>query len=377
MSDYPMFWKNRDEIAGKAGTYCHAQNFGISHPSINALYNRFIRPHPTSRSGFVIMASTYLKLIVSGEHHIFGGEADLSVPSALQKLDTGASLTAGRDYYIYLCLVTDASGEKAADIKVSLNSTIPSGFTADTSRKIGGFHTLCAAVPNDAANADSVLKGYNAGDILPNSIWCLTHRAETGAQEGKTYVPPLNEWHYIYLQSGTGSATKSVFGGTITNSRAYMDHVDDLAAVGDSMLSDEEFQVAAEGSNQQTNIRGNAAPVTTGGHSDTKGRRMVSSYGLEDCCGALWQWVKGGGWRYTGTTAQGETLAPMAENPTTNWPGEKGQLYWSDGRPGFLAGGVWDDGARCGTRARRAGNSRSSVSTKFGCRGRARNCSGW
>lgn len=362
MSDYDVFWKDRNEVASKAGTYCNAQNFGIIHPSVNAMEKRFIQPNALSKSGFTIKGNTYIKLIdASGTHFVFGGASDMSVANAAQKLDTGSSLTAGRDYYVYLCLGTNASGETAADIVVSLNSTFPSGYNAYTSRKIGGFHTLCAAA-----------KGYAAGDIIPISFWCLTHRP-TCSPEGMAYVDVLDAWYDIYKQSGTGTNTSSVYGGTITHTRNYMDFVDDLAAVGKTMISDEEFQVVAEGSNQQTNIVGSTAPVTTGGHTDTAGARMVSNFWLEDCCGALWQWVTGGGWRYTGTAAQGETFSPMIENPTTDWPGGKGQIYWSEGRSGLIAGGAWNSGANCGSRARNAVNSRRLESAYHGCRGRARN----
>ena len=47
----------------------------------------------------------------------------------------------------------------------------------------------------------------------------------------------------------------------------------------------------AEGSNQRTNIKNSADPGTSGGHYDTAGRRMISNYGAEDCCGVLWQWT--------------------------------------------------------------------------------------
>ena len=40
------------------------------------------------------------------------------------------------------------------------------------------------------------------------------------------------------------------------------------------------------------NIAGSNDPGTTGGHKDTAGRRMISNYGVEDCCGVLWQWTK-------------------------------------------------------------------------------------
>lgn len=356
MSDYDVFWKNRDDGAGKAGTYCNAQNFGIIHPSVNAMYDQFIQPHTLSKTGFSIKASTYLKLIsASGEHFVFGGETDFSVPYAEQRLDVGTSLQAGRDYYIYLCLTTNTSGETAADIVVSLNSTFPTGYTAYTSRKIGGFHTLCASVGVINGHA---LSGYTAGKILPASFWDLWHRPSCNP-EGMVYIKELDIWADIYLQSGIGASTQSVNGGTTTDTRTYMDHVDDMAAVGKSLLSDEEFQVVAEGSNQQTNISGSANPVYTGGHSDTAGRRMISNYGLEDCCGALWQWVQGGGWMSDGTAW------------STDWPGSKGQVYGS-GKAGLLAGGDWSDGAKCGSRCRYANGSRVSVHANHGCRGRAR-----
>lgn len=68
------------------------------------------------------------------------------------------------------------------------------------------------------------------------------------------------------------------------------------------LLSDEEFSASAAASNQQTAISGAAAPLTTGGHTDTAGRRMISSIGCEDCCGVLDQFLAdisaagGNGW---------------------------------------------------------------------------------
>jgi hypothetical protein len=104
-------------------------------------------------------------------------------------------------------------------------------------------------------------------------------------------------WVDIYLQSGTGATTASVYGATITDTRTWLDFVDDLAAVGKQLLSDVDFQIVAAGSNEQTNIAGSADPVTTGGHIDTASRRMISNIGLEDCCGALYQWLDAQGWR--------------------------------------------------------------------------------
>jgi hypothetical protein len=194
-------------------------------------------------------------------------------------------------------------------------------------------------------------------------------------------VEPLGEWWDIYGQSGTGLTTASAFGATATVSRTYMDHVDDLAAVGKLLIWDEGFQVAAEGSNQQTSFSGwggaEPNPKTTGGHSDNQGRRMISNFGLEEMCGYLWAWLRGGGWRVARTTF---TDLPMTSGPNDpgssadiqrhdDWPGEKGSIWQTDGRAGLLAGANWSNGSSAGSRARNANNARSTLNTNIGGRG--------
>ena len=68
--------------------------------------------------------------------------------------------------------------------------------------------------------------------------------------------------------------------GEISDGRKWLDFVDDFAAIGCRMPDDDEFQRIAAGSNEETNIARSADPVTTGGHSDTAGRRMISNIGL-------------------------------------------------------------------------------------------------
>jgi len=125
------------------------------------------------------------------------------------------------------------------------------------------------------------------------------------------------------------------------------------------MLTDPEFQVIAAGSNEATNINGSGDPGTTGGHIDTDSRRMISNIGVEDACGALWQWLS--------------DQSSMQSADAAGWydlPGDKGQLY----RPAntndvkLIAGGVWNDGVHCGSRGRRANNSRWSTGSSLGCR---------
>jgi hypothetical protein len=165
-----------------------------------------------------------------------------------------------------------------------------------------------------------------------------------------------------------------------------MDHTDDLAAVGKRMIDYAGFQIAAAGSNEQSSYSGwaNTAPdpKTTGGHSDNAGRRMISKYGLEECCGYLWQWGEGGGWRFARTTFTSGNVpmssGPNDSNSTTDverhddWPGEKGSIWHTDGRAGLLLGGAWNFGTGAGSRAVFAHHPRSTVYVYNGCRGRAR-----
>lgn len=343
--------------AGIPGADLDEINLGLLHPDVHSLYERFLVPAPDNPRGLVWKGSTFIKILqptAGGHtmHRIYGSEQDTLVAHAEQCLDTGEVFQAGKDYSVYLCAPSSDEAGRAR-LVISLNDTYPQGFTADNSRRIGGYHTLCSDVGTIAGHP---LSGMVAGDILPASIWCLTHRP-TCRPDGMVYVGELDFWADIYLQSGGGTDTASVYGGTPRTGQTMSQHVEDLFRVGKTPLYDEEFQCAAEGSNQGTSIRGGAAPVTTGGHVDTAGRRMISNYGLEDCCGVLWQWLAG--WSHG--SHQVGTYVP---------DGEKGQIYETNA---LLAGGRWGKGAICGSRTRSANNSRLHVSAFYGCRGRARN----
>lgn len=268
---------------------------------------------------------------------------------------TVAANRAGVDFYIYAC--QPASGVVPV-ILVSDSSTFPVGYTADNSRKIGGFHGLCVAV---GAIGGHTLTGYLAGDILPTSVWNLRHRP-VASPEGMVFDEAINEWADIYLSSGTGASTASVNGGTITNTRDWNSFVDDGHAVKKRLATDEEFQSLAAGSNEETNINGSADPVTTGGHSDTAGRRMISNKGGEDFCGAMWQWLQTPSVRLDdGTIFQ-----------NVNLPGAKG-TFDTYGNSGYgntqlRAGGSWGNGTNCGSQGRTADHSRLRTSTSSGGR---------
>lgn len=242
--------------------------------------DRFLVAHATDKRKVTFQGSRLIPIRVGTDW--FFCDTDVNIDASAD-LDTG-SLEAGKDYCIYACVLAGT-----LVFKTSLNTTYPSGFTATTSRKIGGFHTLCADVGTISGHT---LSGYVNKDILPQSIWDLKFRARCGNNAGMVYDPKSGLWIDIYLASGTGANTASVNGGTISDSRTWLDFVDDGGAIGKILLDDSEFQLAATGSNEQTNITGSADPVTTTGHSDTSSRRMISNIGCEDMCGAMWQWLR-------------------------------------------------------------------------------------
>jgi len=281
-------------------------------------------------------------------------------------LDVGA-LAFGKDYYLFIC----PQGSADIVVKASLTKSAPQGFSAEAVELIGGFHTLCANVGDDLTyfegnvEKNHPLNGYIAGDILPYSVWCLNHRPYS-EPEGMVYIPTLDFWCDIYLQSGSGANTKSAYRGAITRNRQYVDFVEDQFCVKKELLDDGEFAAAMIGSNEMTAVAGtNDAGATSGGAGgrvDTAGRRMISIYGVEEGCGSLWQFLRttsaGGadGTFYGQTSAQGVT--PVTQGWITTVPtggvgtntqgtaygplpqsGEKGS-FWGVACT-LLAGGDW------------------------------------
>lgn len=240
-------------------------------------------------------------------------------------------------------------------------------------RCIGGFHCLCADVGTILGHP---LSGYAKGDIIPNSIWTLNHRPVSDP-EGMVWVPEINKWVDIYLPSWNGSKLISKYQGVIAdgasspsfNGSKFAEYA---ALAKKELISYDEFTVVAKGSNEGTSINGASDPNTAGGHVDTAGRRMISNYGLEDCCGVLWQWSR--------TLFEGGATSPTASSVWRNGAGEatytEGSMrYYLDNygwykesvyNPTFDSqqygscvgllrrarlGGLWGVGSYCGSRA--------------------------
>lgn len=339
-----------------------------------ALYNRDVKyalktPYTTAANRYTILTPNYVGLDVNGTIYYIETQQEIDLSAAANwdsiAVDyTVAATRAGLDFYLYAC--EPASGNAPAFV-LSVNSTTPTGYTADNSRKIGGFHCLCVAVGTIAGHT---LTTFLAGDILLASVWDLKHRAEA-ENIGLVYSEEGNGWVDIYLASGTGTNTTSVNGGTISDTRDWNDFVDDFGAVKKRLLTDIEFQLIAAGSNEETNIAGSADPGDTGGHSDTAGRRMISNIGCEDCCGVVYQWLQTPSMR-----ADFDISAGTGDDASAGWynlPGSKGSFYTYGiskyMNTQLLAGMSWAYGTYCGSRGRYANHYRWAANSYLGGRG--------
>lgn len=375
---------------------------------------RFLRFNPSNKKALIIKSGTMIKVGT----HIFSAESDVSF--------TLSNLTAGTDYFVSLCYsggtwTLEATTEKQTD--------------TDVKRYIGRFHTLCVAIaanttmiisaPLSSVNVGTkylvkpykqdtdpdfynfynktvsaveagakatdivrgpfydiltvphTLAGFSAGDILPESVWCLTWKPNTLFDDAMVYDVSTGIAVDIYLQSGTGRNTRSKYNATHTVNRPQICHIDDMLQVGKQLLSDDEFSSIALGSNECTNISGSTDRGVVGGHVDTAGKRMTSAIGCEECCGYLWQWLRNVSALGTGSAwtnidnANGHNIG----SSTLSWysvdgQNKFGQMYQV--ASSLLAGGRWDNGAHCGSRSRDASGVRSDCGWSVGSRGSSR-----
>jgi hypothetical protein len=332
----------------------------------NALIDRWLRFDPENKRGVIIKAGTNIKL------------PNGSIKSYI--IDTHIDLTSyitqgGADYYLYIdnngdiSAYTDyqSTGNKigrlhtlCVDVGVNVTMTAPapasSGYTTNTDYLIKSYRqekdpdfyafynkkvkTVTRQSQYDVVTIDHPLSGFQAGDILPESVFCLNWYPDTLFEDGMVYDKDINKVIDIYLQSGTGHNTRSKYNQTHTVSRQPYNHAEDMRMVGKRLLYDNEFTSAALGSNEKTSIAGAADAGTVGGHKDANNRRMISAIGCEEMCGYLWQWLQ-------------ETSSVGGSGfVTTDQNASFGQEY---GNPYVLcAGGSWANANRafCGSRSR-------------------------
>lgn len=247
---------------------------------------------------------------------------------------------AGKDFYIYACIPDRGTEPKFI---LSANSTVPTGYTADNSRKIGGFHCLCASVGTISGHS---LSGYITGDILPASVWDLLHRCK-GENEGMAYDAYDDVWIGIYLLSYDNGRAVSRFNGVILDGESTpkthgLWFTETLAKQKMRLPYLHEFFNALKGCQEQVNISGSKDWNTTGGHVYTNNVRCISNIGLEDPTGFMWQWSNNYG--MAGGSEWGSSTYD-SQVDSVNRGGTYGNLWLP------LCGGRWDDGSNCGSRS--------------------------
>ena len=369
---------NDSNGANIANTYLKLDSFKSSLiASLPACYERSTM---WSAAKNIITVPDYITVNIGNNGYVKTGASTIDVNTA-SNWDNSTYATsanrAGKDFYIYAC---QASGTVPKFV-LSANSTVPTGYTATNSRKIGGFHCECADVGTINGHP---LSGYIAGDILPRSIWDLKHRP-VSSPEGMVWCDGV--WVDIYLAGWDGSKLVSQYGAVIQDGDSTKKWHGELFneefhKIKKRLLWRDEFAAYAKGSNEKTNIAGSSDPNTTGGHKDTANRRMISNYGLEDCCGVLWQWTNDISMRGSTTNGTDSDYASSGKYWLNGYEWDSANRIGNSDIDGdktkygneygllvrLIAGGNWYYGSSCGSRSV-AGNRLSAC--RYGnCAGR-------
>ncbi|BBN59302.1 hypothetical protein [Hydrogenovibrio marinus] len=251
----------------------------------------------------------------------------------------------GDDIYIYAC---QAAGSPYAKLVCSKNATYPTGYDATNSRKIGGFHvgrTRPIANRFDTAYVPTV-------EIVPNSVWDEGHRPES-LTEGMAEIAP-GLWASIYLLSvvsGTWPDVRfgSVYGATPVRSAGGYCEADlnkGLRASGYFEPTYDDWKIGAYGAPQGNDgdntlawsMTSNTGPCTTG-----YVEKAVSCQNIVDTSGNLWERLCHN-FDQVGTYNWDTSVVNTGQDAAYG----RGAVYHSAWRYA-LAGGNWNEGARCGS----------------------------
>ncbi len=286
---------------------------------------------------------------------------------------TAEDFKVGEDYCIYICDPTsgDASNFAAEQYKISKNTTFPNGFTAENSRKIGGFHYGVVRKVNEKGNPISTSSAeFGSGwktnvyeGIVPNSVWTLLHRP-TCDPTGMVYIGPF--WGDIYLSSDDGAGGLQSKHGVVpitgTESLDWYVANERSMRVGKRLPTYAEFCKGAYGSPQGEDGNNTYAWSATSNTARTtcgNVKNAVSATNVRDLVGNVWKWLDE--LIHDPTAASGNWYNPMQGK-------EFGQLwmYSATGLHALLAGGGWHDGVRGGSRAVRCNSYPWHVNTGVG-----------
>ena len=286
---------------------------------------------------------------------------------------TATQFEVGKDYCIYICDPTggDATNFASEQYRISLNTTYPNGFTALTSRKIGGFHygvvrnVSSVGIPISASGTE-MGSGWESNvteGIVPNSVWTLLHRP-TCDPTGMVYIGPF--WGDIYLSSDNGASglqsKKGVVPITGTEGLNWYVANEKAMRVGKRLPTYAEFCKGAYGSPQGED--GNNTYAWTATSNSARAacgnvKYAVSATNVRDLVGNVWKWL--------------DELIHEPTGSSGNWydvmSGQKvGQLwmYSNAGLRALVGGGYWNYGVRGGSRTVSCNNYPWHVHPYFG-----------
>lgn len=346
------------EKVGPLNTADYAGVTGAYTPVVASLYDREM-----------LFSSNHTVIIIPGQTRYMLGNKFFYTTNHMV-LNVGdfvdAATRAGKDLYIY-AVDDDPDDEEATTPKfvISMNSTYPDGYTADTSRKIGGFHCLCLTA-NIMQDYDGNYETFYTGDVLPYSHWDLRHRPATANPEGMVFIPGIGMWVDIYLNSVSGSKLVSQYGGTIADGTSsvkfhWYKYCQWIGNAGKRLPTLNEFMELSLGTTPGYRISTSADPVTTGGHTSTNGERICSMYGIEDAIGVCWQ----PGVEPGGPYDSASWINAYDANDSADM---RGQSYNAPNR--ILYGGAYNtDGTYAGSGTYIFNNTPLTLSGAYGARG--------
>lgn len=289
-------------------------------------------------------------------------------------LDTGSGFEVGSDYYIYCCDPSNGSDTLDQDeiFVISKNSTYPSGYTAENSRKVGGFHYGIVRRTNAKGNPISSTGTENGSGwesnvytgILPNSVWTTKHRPKCEDPSGMVYLGN-SLWGDIYLSSDNGNAgLQSKYNANpITGTEGLNWYIANEKArrVGKRLPTYAEFCQAAAGSPEGQDGNNTYAWSATGNTGRQKTgyvKNATSALNIRDLVGNVWKWLDEFIHDPTGTTAAWHDVLGDGYGDA--------YMYSATGLRALIGGGYWHGGVHCGSRAVLCGTSPWSVSTSVG-----------
>jgi hypothetical protein len=282
----------------------------------------------------------------NGKGYLLVAQTALNPTAAENQDGTVNALNLGDDIYIYAC--QQPSGY--AKIVFSKNATVPTGWGADSSRKIGGFHvgrTRPMAQRYSAAYVPVV-------GIVPNSVWDALHRPKANPEGMAEFAPGF--WGSIYLLSViSGSWPDVVFGSRYnaapvrsTGGYSEADLHRGLYAAGMRCPTLEEWLAMAYGApagadnNNDTawTATSNTGPCNTGAV-----QKSVSCANFVDCVGNLWEPLAHH--FDIGNSTNSYAWDASAVNAGKDASYARGQVFHIEWHLAH-AGGEWSYGAKCG-----------------------------